>query len=474
MSGYYIIPKIEFTGGTVSGNTVFLSDLSANTIYYNNTPIQNVFAASGSNIGSGTVEVFADKNNGLLEFKTILPGNNIDVQQTVDTITIQYTGANLCFEDGVNTYTSMTSNGCIAINVTGLTIDNLLVSGNTNIWNLSAYTLSANTIYSGTTPIQNIFPYSGTNVGLGTAEVFSQKNNDLLEFRTLSAGTNIDIDQINDTIVFSFTGNTIPSIENGINTFTANTLGGISINVTGLTVDNLVSSGLTNIWNLSSTTISASTFYSGTTPLTSIFPYSGTNIGLGTTGIFAQKNNDLLEFKTLSAGTRIVVTGTSDTVVISTSGINNYYIQTTAPSGTTGYPLYDGDRWFNTTDGIECVWMTDPLSSQWVEIITSITGTNISNGTVNYIGKFDSNTTLTDTATPMVEGANGIVVGALSIDQSAIFELNSSSLGFLPPRMTEAQLNSISNPAIGLMIYQTDGVEGLYIFKSDNTWHLIG
>lgn len=470
MSGYYIIPKVGFTGGTVSGDTIFLSDLSANTIFFNNTPIQNVFAASGTNIGGGTVEVFADKNNGLLEFKTILPGNNIDIQQTVDTITIQYTGANLCFEDGVNTYTSMTSNGCIAINVTGLTIDNLLVTGDTNILNLSSTTISASTYYSGETLLDNIFPYSGTNIGSGISQIFAQKNNNLLEFRTLSAGTNIGIDQTLDTVIIAFTGNTVPNIENGLNTYTAVTLGGgISINVSGLTIDNLNVSG-ESIFN----SLSAVTIFSGNTPIEKIFPYSGTNIGSGSVGVFAQKNNDLLEFKTLSAGTRIIVTGTSDTVVIQTSGINNYYIQTTAPSATTESPLYDGDRWFNTTDGIECVWMTDPLSSQWVEIITSITGTNISNGTVNYIGKFNSNTTLADTSTPLVEGANGIVVGATSIDSTAIFEINSNSLGFLPPRMTQTELNSISNPAIGLMVYQTDGTEGLYIFKSDNTWHYLG
>lgn len=93
MSGYYIIPKSGFTGGTVSGDTIFLSDLSANTIYLNNTPIQNVFAASGTNIGSGTIEVFAEKNNGFLEFKTISGGSNITIQQTVDTITISSAGS---------------------------------------------------------------------------------------------------------------------------------------------------------------------------------------------------------------------------------------------------------------------------------------------------------------------------------------------------------------------------------------------
>lgn len=241
------------------------------------------------------------------------------------------------------------------------------------------------------------------------------------------------------------------------------------VSITGSTM-----TGGLNTPSISATTITGFTYYSGSTPLQSIFPYSGINIGSGQTSIFAGKNNDLLEFKTISAGTRISLTSTTDTVFIQTSGINNYYIQTSAPSGTTNQPLYDGDRWFNTTDGLECVWVDDGNSSQWVEIITSITGSSINSGITNHIGKFDTSTTLVNTVTPMVETANGIVVGSTTTDPSAIFQIDSTTLGFLPPRMTEAQLNAISSPAIGLMIYQTDGTEGLYIYKSDNDWHLLG
>lgn len=49
---------------------------------------------------------------------------------------------------------------------------------------------------------------------------------------------------------------------------------------------------------------------------------------------------------------------------------------------------------------------------------------------------------------------------------SALFELSSNSKGFLPPRMTQANRTAISSPATGLIVYQTDGTEGLYIYKS--------
>ena len=49
---------------------------------------------------------------------------------------------------------------------------------------------------------------------------------------------------------------------------------------------------------------------------------------------------------------------------------------------------------------------------------------------------------------------------------SAVFTVTSTTKGFLPPRMTNAQRLLIATPAAGLMVYCTDVVEGLYIYKS--------
>jgi uncharacterized protein (TIGR02145 family) len=57
------------------------------------------------------------------------------------------------------------------------------------------------------------------------------------------------------------------------------------------------------------------------------------------------------------------------------------------------------------------------------------------------------------------EGSVGI--GSGLIDNSALLDLTSTSKGFLPPRMTSEQMNAISNPADGLMIFCSDcGDEG--------------
>lgn len=49
--------------------------------------------------------------------------------------------------------------------------------------------------------------------------------------------------------------------------------------------------------------------------------------------------------------------------------------------------------------------------------------------------------------------STGVGVGTVNPHPSAEFEINSSSRGFLPPRMTYIQRNSIINPAQGLIIY---------------------
>jgi hypothetical protein len=45
--------------------------------------------------------------------------------------------------------------------------------------------------------------------------------------------------------------------------------------------------------------------------------------------------------------------------------------------------------------------------------------------------------------------------GGTTLEASALFALNSTTLGFLPPRMTTTQKNAISSPAAGLVVYDT-------------------
>jgi hypothetical protein len=64
------------------------------------------------------------------------------------------------------------------------------------------------------------------------------------------------------------------------------------------------------------------------------------------------------------------------------------------------------------------------------------------------------------------DSANAVGVGVSTPAASAVLEVASTTKGFLFPRMTETQRGNIGSPATGLMVYQTDGDEGVYIYKS--------
>ncbi|MEL0645216.1 cell wall anchor protein [Olleya sp. Ti.3.14] len=59
-------------------------------------------------------------------------------------------------------------------------------------------------------------------------------------------------------------------------------------------------------------------------------------------------------------------------------------------------------------------------------------------------------------------------IGTLSPDASAMLEVNSTEKGMLAPRMTSAQRIAISNPAEGLLVFDTD--INVFYFYDGNVW----
>jgi hypothetical protein len=55
-------------------------------------------------------------------------------------------------------------------------------------------------------------------------------------------------------------------------------------------------------------------------------------------------------------------------------------------------------------------------------------------------------------------------------NESALLDLKSTTKGFLPPRMTQAQRNAISTPAAGLIVYCTDCGSGEPQFYNGASW----
>ena len=77
---------------------------------------------------------------------------------------------------------------------------------------------------------------------------------------------------------------------------------------------------------------------------------------------------------------------------------------------------------------------------------------HIGSGATNYLS-------VTTTGTHIATGSGAAVA-------SAQLQVDSTVRGFLPPRQLESQRTAIASPAVGLMVYQTDGTEGLYVYKS--------
>jgi hypothetical protein len=94
-------------------------------------------------------------------------------------------------------------------------------------------------------------------------------------------------------------------------------------------------------------------------------------------------------------------------------------------------------------------------------IFSSLTAQGLNSNSNNF---FTVSNGANNLLTIKVNGAVGF--GTASPNASAKVQIDSTTQGFLPPRMTNAQRTAIASPAVGLMVYCTDLVEGLYVYKS--------
>jgi hypothetical protein len=161
------------------------------------------------------------------------------------------------------------------------------------------------------------------------------------------------------------------------------------------------------------------------------------------------------------------------------------------PAGTNRWNLYMGGTAINymsgalligtTTDAgykLDVVGSTNVSSSNYHRYNGDTglfgSGSAINGGTVSQLGIRAANDILFAT-----NGANermrlsstgSLGVGATSINASAKVQIDSTTQGFLPPRMTAAQRAAIASPAEGLVVVQTNGTQGLYLYIGA-AWH---
>ena len=96
------------------------------------------------------------------------------------------------------------------------------------------------------------------------------------------------------------------------------------------------------------------------------------------------------------------------------------------------------------------------INKEYLESLNYIDGT----GTANYLSKFTDSDTEADSQ--IFDNGTNVGIGTATPSASAKLQLDSTSQGFLPPRMTEVQRDAIISPEEGLMIYQTDATKGWY------------
>ena len=149
-------------------------------------------------------------------------------------------------------------------------------------------------------------------------------------------------------------------------------------------------------------------------------------------------------------------------------------------AGTDSVVELGGTLTFASSDGSAVITSTAGTDTIDITVDGSVTSQNIYNtdgqqtdasrvydintGVLNFIkGSINLNNALYVDETSASVHVGG---GANAPEATAVLEVNSTTKGFLFPRMTSAQRLAIGSPATGLMVYQTDGREGVYIFKS--------
>jgi hypothetical protein len=212
---------------------------------------------------------------------------------------------------------------------------------------------------------------------------------------------------------------------------------------------------------------------------------SGSNVGsdfairayndagtLITTALFIKRSTGNVGINTLTGTAKLQVVGSgstsSTTSLLVQNSLGNYGIQILDSTSVGVNSLLQ--TCFNTGGGADV--------NSGVRILATTAGVSYIDGysegpnkTNNYpivIGARVNNTGGSRTGSTTAENGSQVFFGSEVISASAQVGINSTTRGFLPPRMTTAQKNAISSPANGLIVYDTDLVRPC--FFNGATW----
>jgi len=461
LSTQVISNAVTFTGGTVSGPTVFQSGLTANTISattYENLP-KDVFVTGGTYSAAASTLIFTNNTGGTFNVSGI-------------TSSTTFTGGTV---SGATNFLS----GLTANTISATTYQNLPVTADTFV---TGFTLSSNTI----TLTQNrADQYSAFTISLSAYTGSSSASGAYLP---LSGGT------VTGNTVFTggLTANTLNVTGNtNLSNITANTLTvtgstrlaaitANTLNVTGstrlaaVTADTLTVTGNTRLAGLTANTltITGNTLLAGLTANTLTITGNTLLAGLTASTISATT------YQNLPVTADTFVTGftlSSNTITLTQNRTGQYSAFTISLSAYTGSSTSVSGAFLPLSGGTVS-GATSFISGLTANTVSATTYQNLPNTLYTGNGVLNSNRIVdlsgrtlnfssSTSANNLVLSGGSVGIGTATPSASALFEISSTTKGFLGPRMTEAQRLAITATA-GLIVYQTDADEGYFLYKS--------
>ena len=345
----------------LSGKT---NNSNFNTYTSDTQTILNGKVGEGVNVGSGTGEIFSGKSGTTLNFRTLSGGSNTTLTTVGDVVKIDVavpSGDNFFTTGGSVTQSSTTGNTEITLQIVGNSgFTPYSITGITDTF-VNDFTFSSNTF----TISQNdgvTFDSSIETIELGnilSAVTFDIATSGSISATTFSGGTFYGdgsgltgiTDNDNYVTGGTFSSNTLTlNRQNGSVTITGFTSGMTDSYTTGATINNTSIQFDNNLLGLNYYNVDLLPLLSGKTNNTTFNTYTsdtqtilGSKISgatnLSTTGIFAQKNGQDLEFKGItSTGGTVTITNDSTTVnldVTIPADTNTFVTGGTYSSGTT-------------------------------------------------------------------------------------------------------------------------------------------
>jgi len=170
-------------------------------------------------------------------------------------------------------------------------------------------------------------------------------------------------------------------------------------------------------------------------------------------------SNNLSNATAVGNGAKV---SSSNTIQLGNTGVTNVKTSGTITAGVVTYP--------NTLGTANQVLTTNGVGSASWQAIASANAGTLTGTTLNSTVTGSSLTSVGTLTSATVNGK--VIAGASSAaSASAVLEASSTTQGFLPPRMTEAQRIAINSPVQGLMIYCTNcGANGEPEYYNGSSW----